>query len=176
MVGERGWKGEKHWGWLELDRTGFLPQEKASLAEQMYGACWPEATWCLGACTTQLLDIMSTQGWSITLRNAHTHTHAHRSRFVIATSKKHVVHRRHNCCTTTLAEGPPMQCSKLHPALSCYECATAGWGNYGIMDLHINTSSTPKNMLYWLGCKDTAHPHGQLHDSNWQVYYILKQM
>lgn len=38
----------------------------------MHRACRPEATWFLGACTTLLLDIMSTQSWSITLRHAHT--------------------------------------------------------------------------------------------------------
>lgn len=35
----------------------------------MHRACRPEATWFLGACTTFLLDIMSTQGRSITLSN-----------------------------------------------------------------------------------------------------------
>lgn len=49
------------------------PEEGAQLAEQMYSACWPGATWVPGACTTLLLDIMSTRGWSITLRNASTH-------------------------------------------------------------------------------------------------------
>lgn len=47
---------------LEEERVRRAPDEGTQLAEQMYSACGPGATRVPGACTTFLLDIMSTRG------------------------------------------------------------------------------------------------------------------
>lgn len=65
-----------------------------------------------GACSTFLLDIMSTRGWSIMLRKAPTRAHSlyiSSYRFVIVEAAEHRVCLKLNRCTTFQIKGPSLR-------------------------------------------------------------------
>ena len=150
----------------------------------MHRACWPEATWFLGACTT-LLDITSTRGWSITLRNAHadthththTHTHAHTHIQLCISGRRSVIVK--SCTTSCLSnthtgakllyyilnQGVHHCTGERTSHLSCYLNAV-NRDNYGFVDLtntHTHTHTHTHKMLYWPDNMDVMHSHTPLH-------------